>query len=186
MKKKLKKYKGFSFVEMMVTVFVFSVIVTTALAVFVSVSTTQKESESSQEHAEDLRLILELMAKNIRMSSVDVSFLGVQELQDLYFYNYSQGKCINYCVTNTNVYHREIEVSRTNYPNCQDAFIGSCETNGSGMINIDSQISGKFRVIPTEDSLSGSAGLVTVSVEFDDSEDKMQTTVSLRDYQFIE
>ncbi len=186
MKKNIKKYKGFSFIEMMVTVFVFSIVVTTSLAVFVNVSTTQKRSEEVQKHMEDLRLTLELMAKNIRMSSVDVSGTGVQEVQDLYFYNYSQGKCINYCITNTNIYSREIEVTRSDYLDCHDAFLGNCETNGFSMINLDSEIAGNFRVIPTDETPTGNAGLATVSIEFNDSEDKMQTTVSLRDYQFTE
>ena len=67
--KKNKKFAGFSFVELMISIFILSLIMLASVAVFSSIVKARKDALKVSTDIETGREAIEIMAKNIRMSS---------------------------------------------------------------------------------------------------------------------
>ncbi|MFA7209735.1 MAG: prepilin-type N-terminal cleavage/methylation domain-containing protein [Parcubacteria group bacterium] len=188
---KRNKYKGFSLMEMVVAIFVFSLVMTTATAIFVKVAGARKKTKAIQKDVEDVRFVMEQMAKTLRTSTVMYvkPIAGVSHSQDIQVYDNSQGRCIEY-----RIYDQKIQ-SRTGTSSDSN---GDGKVDGCSFVNVPfGDMVGanvgdlKFDVIKS-DSLTNKIGKVTISAQVcyggsttcAGSSDvvRIQTTVSLRDY----
>jgi len=93
MNKKHKKYKGFSLPEVIISMFIFVLIMLVVVSVFVVMVNARKNAQDMQKKMENIRYAMDFMAKNIRMSSIDDSCSSINQI---YIYNYSQGKCMHF------------------------------------------------------------------------------------------
>jgi prepilin-type N-terminal cleavage/methylation domain-containing protein len=94
-----KGRQGFSMMEIMVAVFIFSVVMVAVLAVLVNMMQVQKRAKASQRNLEDARFTMETLAKNLRGSKLVNGYASIVspiEVTALETYDYSQGKCIKY------------------------------------------------------------------------------------------
>jgi prepilin-type N-terminal cleavage/methylation domain-containing protein len=181
-KKKKKNYRGFTFIEMMISLFIFSlaaVAFTTAFAGFIK---AQARARFVQQNVESVRSAMEIMAKNIRTSTVRSDETDTDHITIL---NYSQSKCIRYDITGSNIFVKEENVAA-------DA---TCATMESGSAGTSSLLSGEatledgqFSVTKT-DPAGPTMGKVTITVKVSAGGANanadtvtVQTTVSLRDY----
>jgi prepilin-type N-terminal cleavage/methylation domain-containing protein len=73
MKINLKKNKGFTLVEMLVAVAVFTSVITAAFGIFVSSLQAQRKSLASQELLDQTSYVLEYMSRAIRMARKDLA-----------------------------------------------------------------------------------------------------------------
>lgn len=184
--------------EMIVALFIFVLIITTIVAVFVSSYRSQNYSQDVQESLENIRVSMEAMAKNIRTSNLDypVSSGSVNETDDIYIYDYSQGKCIGYRFSNDGSGEKilefvEEEMSRLNSAgtdiiNCRDELQSGTFNN---FIGDTSLYDGKFYVRdtaqesdPEANSNDGYNGQVTIVIQLEEGSSPFETSVSLRDY----
>ncbi|MDP1884729.1 MAG: prepilin-type N-terminal cleavage/methylation domain-containing protein [Candidatus Moranbacteria bacterium] len=118
------KYKGFSLMEMVVAIFVFSLVMTTATAVFVKVAGARKKVKAIQKDVEDARFAMEQMAKTLRTSTIMYvkPLAGVSHSQDIQVYDNSQGRCVEYRISNQKIQSRTGASSDSN----DDGKVDSC------------------------------------------------------------
>lgn len=185
MMKRNKKLKGFSFIEVMVAVFIFSLIMTIVVAVFANVIKNQRLSKKIQTNLENIRFAQEYIAKNIRMSTVDGTY-GSGAESEVFIFNHSQSKCIRYRFANNTI--EESSVSISNRTAGFDGSLGTADDadcsqvpygSSSALISSSNSLSGNFYVVQ---SSSTALGKVVISMKVDESYEMAQTTVSLRDY----
>ncbi len=193
--KNKKNYAGFSLMEMIVAIFVFSIVMTTVMAVFVNVSTSRKKIKAIQKDVEDARFGMELMAKSLRMSSVvkcdeGASVCdGLSTTHELRVFDYSQDKCVRYRLDTINHNHLQSSaISATGLADCDSKVDGdftfSNMTGGNvgslnfAAINSDTTKFGKVTIamkVCYKGQCTGNSGDTA----------NIQTTVSLRDYQVV-
>ncbi len=177
-----KKYHAFTLVEMMVSLFIFSIVVTIVIATFVQMVNVRKQTKAIQQDMEEARTAMELMAKNIRMSS-DVQGDGTMPSKTIYMFNNSQGECISYEISGNALEQEMIPVPAggdglycvpANFPPG-----GYASVTSSDIASLS-----PFSIIPTSSSVMGR---VTIALQVTNGSDKenIQTTVSLRDYSEI-
>ena len=188
-KRKFQDHRGFSFVELIVAIFIFTLVMITMSSTYGKFFVAQKKTRAIQQNAEDARFAMELIAKSLRTSKV-ISCNGNSDcsaeanIYKIETYDYSQKKCIVY---NFNATDNKIESGSKN-----PELDGNCEftinpVTTSPMVNnfIDKWF---FRVVQ---SASGTAGIVTIQAKICSIKDclgtkndqsTLQTTVSLRNY----
>lgn len=177
------KYLGFSLVEMIIAIFVFSVIMTTVTATFVSVINTRKKVKAVQQDVEDARFAMELMAKTLRTSHV-VSPTLPSTVSDIKVFDYSQSKCIEYRLAGNKL--QSGEATAVDEVACATATPGPFSDMTSGYLNNLS-----LDVIPSSGTTRGKVTIamkicynLTCSGANSDAVN-IQTTVSLRDYEEV-
>jgi prepilin-type N-terminal cleavage/methylation domain-containing protein len=179
MKQKGKKQpKGFSLMELIIAMFIFVLMITVAVSVFANVVKTRKDTRSLQKNLEAGRTAIELMAKNIRMSSGLTTFNASHGIR---MFNNSQDRCIVYNFTGGDLKTGLGPIGNTN-----------CGGVSAGNDVIDGGVSGSFVVVPT-DIGSGfgdsdqDIGRATININIGSgfSQEHLQTTVSFRDYEGI-
>lgn len=178
------KAKGFTFLEVIVAVFIFALMMVAATAIFAKAMKAYSNTKVIQRDMESAQYAMNLMAKTIRTSSVIVPSPPPTTVTRLVIYDYSQGKCIEFKFETNKLVTRSIATSGTNKSNCDSLISGS----GSANDLVGTYTTGRFSVIPSE---IGTVGRVTISMEVCPAtgcsgieRDKaiIQSTVSLRDY----
>lgn len=173
--KKIKLRKnGFSLIEMVVAVFVFSIISLTAVAVFANVVRTREYTRDMQKDLESSRTAIEQMAKNMRLSTGLASY---NSNSGIYMYNTSQEKCVKYQFVGKQLESSVVEAPEPEADGSIDCESASYDLTPITEANITK---GKFFVTET-DVASKVIGRVTIVMTIDDKE-HLQTSVSLIDY----
>lgn len=85
---KIRKKKGFTLVELMVSVFIFLMIMTATVTIFTREITAYRIARETQKNLENAQFTLNFIAKTLRTSQVNTL-----EEDELYAYDHSQGKC---------------------------------------------------------------------------------------------
>ena len=67
---RFQKYRGFSFVELVVAIFIFTLVMITMSSTYGKFFVAQKKTRAVQQNAEDARFAMELIAKSLRTSKV--------------------------------------------------------------------------------------------------------------------
>lgn len=173
---------GFSFMETMISVFIFSLIALTATAAFLSGFSARNTAKAAQRNLEEARTAMEMMAKNMRMSTKLASSTGDTKV---IMFNNSQGKCIEYSFENNKlrgvVYDEATgSVDDPNYPDCS--------SNPGGLTDIISiPVVGQFSVVITKSIPFKEIGKATISMSIGEgnSIQHIQTTVSFRDFKEV-
>jgi len=89
------KNKGFTIIELLVALAIFSLVIVSMAAVAVSVIKSQRKGFVLQESQENARYILESMSKEIRMSAIDSGDSGGSPVTTLDITN-SKGENVDY------------------------------------------------------------------------------------------
>ena len=101
-----KNKKGFTLVELLVSVAIFSVLILSATGIFVKIMNVQKKALAIQEVQDNISYTMEMISKEIRMmSEIDESTKG-QETNTLMFKN-SKEKNIVYSLINGQLMRKE-------------------------------------------------------------------------------
>lgn len=178
---KIKKQKGFSLIEMLVSIFISTLIMLSVTASFASAFKTQKKAREVQRGIEEAKGALEYMAKIIRMSnnikssaSNKVSMYN-KSLEECKVFSYASGEIIEYsCSPSLD----ENPCANADNSDCSGV---SYNNGGSG-----TKITGDDVLNDLEFSVDGiKIKRVTIRMEMADDYDpnaKLQTTVSSRDY----
>jgi prepilin-type N-terminal cleavage/methylation domain-containing protein len=172
-----KKYRGFSLVELLIAMFIFVITITAAISVFITIMSNRQKGRDIQKDVEDSRVALDLMAKNMRMSSglKGQDLISGQKYKDIIMLNNSQGLCIRYKF-GSNGDESYLEMGQA-FPdssgNCDFGSVSDFEKVVSG------NVSGFFLVSETSDSNIGKA---TIVLTVDNA--NLETSVSFRDYDY--
>lgn len=161
---------GFSLMELLIAMFIFSLIILSAVAVFAGVVGARKKSRDMQQNLEQARTAMEMMARNMRMSTELKTYASSK---GVYMYNNSQSTCIAYLFSGSAL--RTASYSKP------------CSTVPSSLSDlISSDVSdGQFKVVETDSaSVPGKIGKATIvlTIGSGSSQKHLQTSVSFRDY----
>ena len=180
-------HKGFSFLEMLVAVAIFSLVMITAGNAFSRFIAVQKRTRDVQQDLEDARFSMELMAKTLRTSSIMSCNSGVNpcppSATSVQLYDYSQEKCIRYAFQSGKI---QSASAYTDKATCAGAILG-------GLTDIINKYvsSVNFGVVQSSQS-PRRVGKATISITICSNNETcsgaqrdkatIQTTISLRDY----
>ncbi|MFA5360308.1 MAG: FISUMP domain-containing protein [Patescibacteria group bacterium] len=191
--KKLKSVKGFSFIELVVSVAIFSVLVISSTEIFKLVIDGQRNSISAQNVQENIRYAMERMTKEMRMAQISNTdcyagatnkvFNTSPDGQELYFKN-QNGDCVHYVLDIGSIF---VEMSYDeNYMYEPLTSFAQPEYNIPGIIINNLQFYVKDDPIG---SLKSSQPYVTMMMDakafgqaMHEQKMKIQMTVSSRDY----
>jgi prepilin-type N-terminal cleavage/methylation domain-containing protein len=184
--KKTKNTRGFSIIELLVAVFIFTVIIMAATSTFTNTFSTWKKTRQTQADLEKARTALETIGKSIRMSN-QLKYSS----DTLSMFNNSQNKCIRYnsdvggSLVSTTCTPTEANIEATTYDCEADNETDDCggDNYGNQVTLISSDAILNFNVEETDVS-SHKIGKATMSILVGTGaqQRRIQTTVSFRDY----
>ncbi len=180
---KQKNKKGFSFLEVIISTFIFSLVIVVAVSAFVGSFSTRKTVRAEQKNLEEARTAMETMAKNIRMSSYLKKTAGTEEIK---MFNSSQTACFKYYFLNNKLSVAKYQFAAgwdpaTDPQKCSDGTISY--DAATDLISI--LVTGKFDVVQTSAVIGSEAiGKATILINIGTGNElqNIQTTVSFRDY----
>lgn len=185
---KNRKLRGFTLVEMIVAVAVFSVMMAVVAGAFSSGAITYRSSRELQKNVESAQYAMNTMAKHLRTSTI-VS--GAGTTGNVRFYDYSSNRCFEYRITNGILRVRFRDGDAEDVDGSLDACRSSMSGTWADMTS--GRVAGSFLVVPSDDGEGGGdrmMGRVSVSLVVDNGSDDsprshIQTSVSLRDYGYV-
>ena len=174
--KSSQKRKGFSLIEILVSIFIFVLAIAMLTGSFSSFLKNYSNAKKIQKDVENAQYAMNLMAKTIRTSEVDPVSASASSLKT---YDYSQGKCIEYQIGGNKIQASEATTSATKLSDCDwTGAITNNLTSDNSIISSDSSISA------TKTDSSGSPlGKVTIVLYVQSGTSTaipIQTSVSLR------
>jgi prepilin-type N-terminal cleavage/methylation domain-containing protein len=174
-----KKLQGFTLIEVLVSLFVFVIILTATSQIFSQAFFGYRSTKSVQRDVENAQYSLNTMAKELRTSSIVNPASGPVSSQSVKFYDHSQGICFQYRISSSMLQVARVAVASAT--DCAAAGLGSFTTISTGVI------SGRFIVTPSSIA-PVQVGKITVSLEISEGPThtaRIQTSASLRDYGHI-
>lgn len=178
--------KGFSFLEVIIAVFIFSLIMVGVTSYFVSTTVANQNTKRLQQNLEDVRFAMNRIAKVLRTSVVLVPNTS-SKVDKVRVYDYSQSKCIRYEFSGDGM--REYEASLPSGEPDEKTWCLTGASFGSpgDIVSVanGATLSGTFFVVPSSDTAGSEvAGRVTMNATITrkNNASTIQTTVSLRNY----
>ncbi len=181
--------KGFSLLEVLLAVFIFSLIMVGVTTYFVGITRTNQNTLRLQRNLEDVRFAMNRVAKILRTATVVIP-ISDSMVSTVRAYDYSQEKCIEYAFVETamreSVSGDIVLPDGTEKTKCESA----ANFSSGDIVSVanGATLSGKFSVVPSS-AVTGSehAGRVTINATItrQNTSSTIQTTVSLRNYQEI-
>jgi len=175
-----KNYRGFTLLEMVVSLFIFSLMMMAVTQIFASAYSGYRMTRVVGRDLENAQYALNAIAKALRTSSV-VS----QSATSVQFYDYSQKKCLKY-----RIFQQKLEEAPFNFPGVSDA-AGVADCNGRNFVAGDfsamttGTVTGSFAATASVGPPASRVGRVTISLTIAENathQAHIQTTVSLRDF----
>lgn len=175
----VKKNSGFSLIESLVAIFIFSLVAAMLAGSFSGFFKTYVSARKAQKNMESGQYVMNLMTKTIRSSTIDPAF--VSEGSQLMMFDNSKSECVIY---NYDVDGR-LKVA-TSLGDGIDSCVATSSTSFFPLTNAG-EISGvTFAGIPSsEDGTTVGKLLIKINSSSDNAS-QMQTTVSLRDTKIAE
>ncbi len=170
-----KKQKGFTLIELMVSIFIFLIIVALVIEIFGKQVVVSRHARILQRNIDDAEFAMNYLAKTLRTSTLPTSpegedgsanqNLGTAYVQTLYAYDYSQGKCFKFAFEDDSliVYSVEGNVVQEKYDsggatekveiNRGNLFVCAYDNNytGDGMKLTSGKVTGSFYMTPTRE-----------------------------------
>ncbi len=173
--------KGFTLIEVIVSMFIFSIMMVVVSQVFASAFSGYRSTRAIQRDIDNAQYSLNIIAKELRTSSVVNPASGaLVNSSFVQFFDHSQSKCFRYRINGGNLQVASADATGV------DTGLTPCDTmNLSSFTNITTGvINGSFRVTPSS-SVPAHVGKVTISLDISEGSThhaRIQTTVSLRDF----
>lgn len=174
-----RQKNGFSLVEVVVAMAAFTIIIMGTIQIMAQGSKNYRTTKNLQTNLEASQFALNLMAKELRSSSIIAS-----TATSVQFYDYSQNRCISYGVSGGLLRRGSREFSDPD-PNISRQ---DCVAGGAGAPSVvATDITGVFFQVDPSTSSPPHVGRVTVgfTVGTGSAASTVQTTVSLRDFNYI-
>jgi prepilin-type N-terminal cleavage/methylation domain-containing protein len=188
MKKIFIPKRGFTMIELVISLFIFTLISTATAGIFSRFFSTYTKTRSIQRNLEQSQQVLNSISKVIRTSSI-VFPVADGAASNIVIYDYSQQKCIRYRFYTSGETHQlrtasEAVAARTDCDN-------NAVTNNINNMDIvaDYADSINFEVVRSRSGSPGTVGKVTIAAGIcqkssDCAKDEIwiESSVSLRDY----
>ena len=187
-----KRLRGFTLVEIMMSLFIFLMIMTAASNIFVEAFQGYRNTRAVQRDLENAQFLLTSLAKELRTSSI-VSPGTIGDVQSVKFYDHSQKLCTEYRLNSGSGEVQKASVAiATPIPPTRPTDICAATPLGSFLTVSTGTVSGHFVVTPSrgepESPTPKRLGQVTITLQVNEGAThfaRIQSTVSLRDYGHI-
>jgi len=188
---------GFTLIEMIVAVGVFTVMMSVIVGAFSSGALAYRGARELQKNVESAQYAMNTMAKHLRTSTI-FSPATPSSVSSIRFYEYSSDRCFRYDISGGVLSARWHGIDGGTYADSDELF-QACE-NGTvsfpaSQPMTSGDVEGIFRVVPSDDGSGGTdkrIGRVTIQLtvknapgENEHLKSSIQTSVSLRDYGYI-
>ena len=182
MRKTTRTLPAFSIVEMMVSMFIFALIMVAVSQIFSTSFRGYLYTKNLQKDVENSQYVLSLFAKELRTSTV-VSPTGTnRSVTTVKFFDHSQDLCIQYRINGTAL--EVAKVSSADPSNCSSQSPSPFSSVATGIV------SGRFFVTSSQPRstpahTNGRIGKVTIALRIQTTSlhtANLQTTISLRDF----
>lgn len=171
------KMAGFSLLEMIIAVAIFSLVMIVLVSTFVSMVSVRKKTREIQQNMENARVAMNSVAKALRNSDIIVPALD-GNASIIRTYNYSQERCEQYEFNDNDLVYSFETVLVVNKADCDPTLPLN---DGNFNMLSDTVSSGKFNVVLSTDSAVGRVViLIKIQKSGGVSEALMQSAVSLR------
>lgn len=193
-----KKQKGFSLVELLVVVFMSSLILVAITGLFMYIFGSYRSIRTMQKDVENAQFALNTMSKTLRTSTVmqptgstATEEGSVQSAATIYAYDYSTQRCFIFrfsgsaLLSGSGATSGADDIERRHNCNFSNSGVaGSLQELTTGTVN------GQFYIIPSGDEASGTHRVGRVSISMEANSElahpvDLQTTVSLHDYTYV-
>lgn len=181
--------KGFTLVEMVIAIGVFSVMSTVIAGAFSTGFSSYRSSRELQRDVEAAQYSMNVMAKHLRTSTVLSPDGPDGNASSVLFYDYSSGRCFQYRFRD-GILEARWQTSST--IDDDDASLSECDAVPFGAedwhVLTSGAVSGHFHVVPSDATVGdGQVGRIVIYMSVREKEtsrleSSVQTTVSLRDY----
>ena len=162
--------RGFTLVEVVVAMAVFSIAMLAITQVFISIIKSYRLTKNMQRNIENTQYALDLIGKTLRTSEINIPSSYVNRLE---IFDPSQGKCLIY----------EISDGYLKWASATSSDLGHCSFSTMNLVNfIDSRVTGNFRVVAN--TSGNQVGKITINLKVQQAgkSARFQTTVSLRNH----
>jgi len=193
----MKKKKGFSLLEVMISIFIFSIMMVSVSMTFASLFKNYKNTKKIQQNLENAQFAMNTMAKSLRTSSITPVVSG--NVQTVRFFNYSAASenCVAYSFNSGT---RSLRISSATIDPAQPTSTKISQCGSAPLTAHPDIISGTVDSVNFNVTVSSAGptppkamGKVTISMKVcasaacPASQDKatIQSSVSLRDYSAI-
>ncbi len=187
-----KKCKGYTLVEIVAALGAFTLIMLTVTQIFGRSLVSYRETKKTQTNLETAQSALNLMAKELRTSSIVDASAGAT-ISSIKFFDYSQNRCIEYVFHETDAQITRREVDYVD-PDPADNLVDEQWNYCSGhtfvsapevlLVGLSEQsLNVVTSVMPNPDPRVGRVSVV-VTVGQGSNATTLQTTVSLRDFNY--
>jgi prepilin-type N-terminal cleavage/methylation domain-containing protein len=190
---KNKNKKGFSLIELIIAIFIFTILMITTAGIFSGFFSGYRKARATQGDLENAQFAMNYMAKTLRTSGVkSPTVLGT--VSDITVFDYSQSKCVQFFFDSSNVLKYRIgDKNDPDEDHCSQAELQNKDSSGQSLTNV--LVIGSFWVVPSLKSPDPPRlGKITIEMQVcpsntgatdcTNSNDKVniQTSVALRDY----
>lgn len=173
--------RGFTLVEVTVSLAIFSLVMAAVSEIFASAFTGYQTARTAQKDMEAAQFAMNTLAKELRTSSI--TNYGASYIK---FFDYSREKCVRYEFSSNSLQMKQ--QTMTDFDTCSTTGISGTVTPMT-----TGTVSGSFDAIPSTKIPAGSVGKVTISIDVCDRDcgspdahhARIQSTSSLRDYGYI-
>lgn len=196
-KTKERNLRGFTLIEMLISVFIFLLIMTATVTIFTREITASRVARETQKSLENAQFTLNYLSKVLRTSEID----DVDSDQELYAYDNSQEKCFYFFFSDSSLMMRkQTDGEEMKADSCDRIDLDLSQMDPETTLTIG-RVTGKFEGQKTRGKVPDGnvtskddvmVGAVTTSLVIEPkhqtksgtSEEKtyIQSTVSLRDY----
>ena len=188
-----KRLGGFTLVEIMMSLFIFLLIMTAASNIFIASFQGYRNTRAVQRDLENAQFLLTSLAKELRTGSI-VSPASQSVTQAVKFYDHSQKLCTEYRINSgSRTLEKASRPIAAPTPPITPTQICAATPLGSFVVISTGTVSGQFFVRPSEGDPNDPGapkelGQVTISIQVSEGAthfSRIQSTVSLRDYGHI-
>jgi len=175
-KKGKRNLRGFTLVELIVSLAIFLIMLTTLTATFVSGFASFRNSRDLQQNVESAQYAMNTLSKYLRTGTIITS-----SASDIVFYDYSSSRCLEYQISGNALRARTKGVAA--YTSCSTAGMGVWSNVTTGYVT------GQF-IVDSSTNSPKHMGRVTLYLDIrrlstSTMSTGFQTSVSLRDYQYV-
>jgi prepilin-type N-terminal cleavage/methylation domain-containing protein len=169
-----KKKMGYSLTEVIIAMFIFSIVMVAVSAVFTKGFSAHRYAKNLQRDVENMQYLMGILSKELRTGTI-VSSDRPESTDSVQFFDHSQDLCIGYRIS-----AGSLQVARE--ASSGPSFCKGISLSGYTAVSTGG-VTGRFHVVPS-DSSPRTVGKVTFvfRIQEDVHSVVIQSTVSLRDF----
>ncbi|NCU42370.1 MAG: type II secretion system protein [Candidatus Moranbacteria bacterium] len=171
-----KSQKGFSLLEAIVSIAVFTIIMVATAETFASMIQTKVEADRMRESHQKAQVAIESITKSIRSGVVVIPASGYASQDTIRIYDYSQSLCIEYSFLVTALQKKTASIDFEDREECKGS-----PSFSSFQTMVDNTVKGKFDISWNDDKyVTIRLLLISPNKESFTNQTRVQTTVAMR------